>query len=1056
MEALYDRMANAIAKNPTTTDRALALTILQCVTCSLRILSIAELSQALGEDSLKMLDFQRSVVDLCGGFIVIDNGGNVAMVHQTAREYLLSGDQRPFHVSKMAAHKQLFLSCMRCLMTVGLRTRVKGDHKPVFLDYAASSWPMHLKSTSIDDEQALEVLTKFLTANWVLTWIQILATSNQLRVLIQASKHLSKYFAKQRQMSLVSNEDGQSVLKRAFVEGWATDFVKLVGKFGNILRRNPDSIYKLIPPFCPRTSSIYQLFGNTKEKTLVVSGLSTENWDDSLARLTFGAGTYASAICAAGAYVTILISSGKVLLYDSLTFEESPASPIKHGERLYRMELDSTATTLATYGYRTTKIWEVSTGRCKMSVANLASRPRPIAMLLTDNGTRLTVGMDNRCICGLDLKEAMPTWESITELEEPELEGHFLNSANHMTFNKDGTLVAVAYRGHPLSAWEIEGPVHIGHCWRKREAVSRGEVVEAVWHPHYPEVLGLYIEGTVFKWRPYDDDTDEIAAGASRLSISRDGNLFATGDVRGTVKVYTTADFGLLYQLTAEEVVLGIAFSPDLHRFYDIRGYYGNAWEPNALVRFADQQGKYIENGSETESYAQSSTAVVSSAGRVDSITAVAGSLLGRLYCCGTQQGTVRLFDTQRGKLADLHASKGLLSIEHTGWSNDGRYLCFSDSSKKITIVSITPGVGNADTATETKAEIPLKTNANGPIQQLMFSSDSSALLVRSSSTILTVSLETGAIAHSLAIDTAASQWILHPHDPALIVGVGPSAIHILDWSLAIRRFFDHELSIERDPSPTSNEPPEQNALDRLLLTHDKKHLLIQTSSPSSKGKFLSCLETSKLTATPATTAPPTSGPEPPCSSQPDNNSDTPITALTSTPLPNKDLTSHISTSLALLPRDNLIFLSRTFEICSCRLSFRPRTSTTTTGPARPAAPPHATTSPTSTAPSASAQLPYRASSTTTTISPTSSSSSPSSQRPPLKGYNTTIGASTRPAIGAGGATTGTANVKPLFPLPGDWISRDCLALCVVWAKERSLLCPRNGEVGVVRCGGLV
>jgi hypothetical protein len=39
--------------------------------------------------------------------------------------------------------------------------------------------------------------------------------------------------------------------------------------------------------------------------------------------------------------------------------------------------------------------------------------------------------------------------------------------------------------------------------------------------------------------------------------------------------------------------------------------------------------------------------------------------------------------------------------------------------------------------------------------------------------------------------------------------------------------------------------------------------------------------------------------------------------------------------------------------------------------------------------------------------------------------------------------------------LPGDWIIRDCLALCALWTVEKSLLCPRNGEVAVVRCTAL-
>lgn len=480
MEALYNRMASSITQNQSPTDRALASTILQSVTCSHRVLTVAELSEALHDDTSKMLDFQRSIVDLCGGFVVIDNGGNVAMIHQTAREYLLGGNGRPFRVDRNAAHKQVFLSCMRCLMATGLRAKVRGDQKPEFLDYAASSWSSHLTSTPLDCSQVAKVLNGFLTGYWVLTWIQVLATNKQLRVLIQASKHLSRYSAKQKKYDAAQNEKGHHIVKQELIKSWAEDFVKLVGKFGTILRRNPESIYKLIPPFCPPNSAIYQQFGKTQDKSLLVSGLSTENWDDSLARISLGSGTYASSISAAGAQIAILVSSGSVVLYDSSVFEEAITSPIKHGERVYRMELNSTGTLLATYGYLTTKIWDISTGDCNISVANIESRPRPLAMLLTNNSTMLLVGTDDRRIRSLNLNQRSPTWQLVAELEEPELEGHFLNSSSYMALNKDGRLIAVAYRGHPLSVWEIDGPVHIGHCWRKREEVARGEVIEAV------------------------------------------------------------------------------------------------------------------------------------------------------------------------------------------------------------------------------------------------------------------------------------------------------------------------------------------------------------------------------------------------------------------------------------------------------------------------------------------------------------------------------------------------------------------------------------------------
>lgn len=53
MEASYDRMASSIAQNPSATDRALVSAILQCVTYSLHVLTVAELSQALMKIPLK-------------------------------------------------------------------------------------------------------------------------------------------------------------------------------------------------------------------------------------------------------------------------------------------------------------------------------------------------------------------------------------------------------------------------------------------------------------------------------------------------------------------------------------------------------------------------------------------------------------------------------------------------------------------------------------------------------------------------------------------------------------------------------------------------------------------------------------------------------------------------------------------------------------------------------------------------------------------------------------------------------------------------------------------
>ena len=684
------------------------------------------------------------------------------------------------------------------------------------------SWSSHLSFTPIACEHIFQVLKKFLTGQWVLTWIHALTISDQLRVLIQASNNLLQYAAERKVLD--SGRNQRPIVEQEMLRSWAVDLVKIVGKFGTNLRRHPESIYKIVPPFCPHDSSIYQLFGKNETKSLMVSGLSTANWDDSLARMYLGYGKRSSSIVAAGSQVAILASPGCVFMYEFSTFEEAAFSPFTHGEWVYKMELNSTATILATYGYRTLKFWEIATGKCTMSVETLQSRPRPLAMLFTKSNSDFLVGFEDRKVRSVSLKNLpSPTWQLVAELEEDELEGYILNSASYMALNRDGSLVAVAYRGHPLSAWETDGPMHIGHCWRNRDKTSRGEITELIWHPHAPEVFGLYVEGVIFKWCPYENKLNEVETRASRLAISRDGILFATGDIHGTVKVFSTSSFGFVYQLASQERVLGLTFSPDLRRIYDIRGYYANAWEPNALMRFAEHTGK--DNEREAESLARNLPAYMSKSRSIDAITALACSPGGRLYCCGTEKGTVRLHNSSGGKIADLFLSEGVLvSIEQIVWSNDGRYISFSDSDDQVVIISITPGTGKEHPAVKTVAKIEVKNIKQGGILQLLFHPDSSQLLVHCAQMAHIISLTSYSVTHSLNA-ISSQKWINHPQDPSLILGFGPDKIDVLDWSLTIRYSYTFELPLHQNMASSPSISSDQIMVDRILLASDKTHV---------------------------------------------------------------------------------------------------------------------------------------------------------------------------------------------------------------------------------------
>ncbi|GAW17446.1 hypothetical protein ANO14919_069030 [Xylariales sp. No.14919] len=994
MAALYARMVSSIPDDPL--NKSLALHILKYVICSLRILTVVELAQALGEDiTAELLDIHKSIVNLCGGLVVVDNDGNVSMIHQTAREYLLGSSGGTVYIERNLAHEELFLSCLRCLSAVGLRAKLSRGSKPAYLDYAASFWSSHLICLHPDSDSLFQPLKRFLKSQAILTWIHFLALEGKLHVLVRASKHLSKYALKQLKSARVHDDEGHRMMDRAFIENWAVDLIKLTGKFGAILARNPESIYKEVPPLCPRNSSVYQQFGSSEAKSLQVTGVSTDDWDDSLSRLPLSGAKFATSIIASGSYVAMLAISGHVFLYDSSTFEEASISPVTHHERVYRMEIDRAASLLVTYGYRTTKFWEVASGKCKLSVDNLASRPRPLTMLLTNNNKTLLVGFDDRQIRSVNICDPAPTWEVVASLEEPELEGHFFNSANYMALSKDGGLIAVAYRGHPLSAWEVDGPIHLGHCWRKREEVSRGEVIDAVWNPQAPEVLGLYIEGVVFKWQPYDDYVEELPTGASKLAISDDGSIFAAGNAQGLVQLYTTSDFCLLYQLVSQDTILGLAFSPDSRRLYDVRGYYGNVWEPNILMRYAEQASRGFGDDNDTESQAlSSSVTAMRTHQRVDNITVLSSSPVGKLYCYGTERGILYLHDTRRGRLANLHTSRGLLSVEKLAWSPDGRLIAFTDSSKKLFVIPIDlPEKSDMDPVVGSKMEMSIKDATKGHIHQVLPHPDSKHILVFTSTIVHVISIATLTIERSTSLSLTKAHWIVHPLDDSQVLGFDPYMLHRVDWrsgSLVTQQWNTGLLAdSERNLSDQANE----SEVDRVLVTHDKKHILVQVSAKDQavKKKFHFHFDASSI------------GGSGWGNLTPEHSRGRGTLRMGALP---SLLSAQVIDVLAFLPHNRLVYLSRGYSICSWKiLSWAGKSPTPTPHP-RPGA---------------------------------------AASRP---GGVVTLRRAAQSIDGS--------PVKQLFSLPSDWVSRDCLALSTVWVTERSYLCPKNGEVAVVRCAALI
>ncbi|KAI0151725.1 hypothetical protein GGR57DRAFT_171175 [Xylariaceae sp. FL1272] len=984
MEALYQRMATSVADIQNTADKNLAIRILQCASCTLRALSTEELSQALGDVARNVLDLPRAISDLCGGFVVTDHDGNVTLIHQTARDYLSDSTSafRPLHIDRQTAHKQLFLDCLRCLMSNNLRTGIARGQDLAFAKYAAEFWSTHLTQAARDDNECSAALKKFLAGRWSLTWIHILAMNGQLQVLIHSSRNLSRYASSQGKQ-----DTGAGFQEQELFGSWAVDMLRIPGKFGQILRRKPDSIYTFVPPFCPRSSPVYQQFG--RKDTLIVDGLSAEKWDDSLARMATG-NAMASSIDAVASMIAVLSASGSVLFYDSTDFRQMPQSPLEHGERVTRMQLNTTATLLATYGYRTVKVWNVKSGECVTSIASIESKTRPLSMQFSEDNSTLLVGTDDRRVRLIVLNTNVPTWELVAELDEEEIEGQYTNAATQMALSRDGSMVAVGYRRHPVSAWELDGPMHIGLCRRTNDDSAIREVRELIWHPLSPDLFGLNFEGTVFRWAPYEDVVDEISTGATKLSLSKNGELLATGDSRGRIRLYATDGFILLYQLASQDAVFGLTFSPDSRRLYDIRGHHANAWEPTALAKFKTSSGLGYDTASEYD--ASLSTGIsVANLEAVDPITAIATSPAGRIFCSGSAKGVVRLHDARSAKSTIVYTSRAKFTVERMTWSDDGKILSFTDASRHITLMTVSGPSHEGEPGAEQRAVIPMRSYTKEAITQVVFEPGAARLLVCTRSQLHVVSLETYEKEQTVDIkDSELTHWIPHPNDATLILGLGPGKLRILDWNLAQQG--EYEL-IYRTKTSDSSDDPEPKLIQRAMPSQDKKRLLLQLMRSKQSSRSQLCfIETDKILISTKL-----------------RDEATSESSTIHVELFNTEISSQILRPLSFLPGNRLVFISNTFSLCLMRLSW-----TANNIDKAPSAP-------------------------STTCRQT---------------FGNTL--APRPHHVRRSSRGSIDEIHELFALPGDWISQEALAISRVVATEKAFICPRNGEVAIVRCSALV
>ena len=997
LEPLYERMDSTLAKSCRPSDRAMGKTILMWIACSRHPLNLLDLAEALQPDYANILDLKYTISRVCGEFAIVDSKGIVSMVHSSARDFLFRNSSLNYHISRESSHQSIFAKCVTVLLSASLRIQTGQMKSQAFLLYAATSWPFHLEqSFEASDQQSLLLLARFFQSPAVLSWTYLLSVAGQLRILVQASRKTASFLKKVDRL-----DEGRSPLthrlrEKELLDLWAIDLVRLVGKFGPHLSDQPKLIFKLVAPFCPQDSMMFKQFSTlSTSSSISVSGLSNASWDDCLVKFAVHESNVPLQIKCASRYFAILLSDGTVMLYHASTCED--VRRFQHGERVLTWCFNLVGDRLVTCGLTKTIVWVTATGQQLFTSAN-PRRSKAITIAFANGDQSLVTCCDDRVVRSLSLSILDEGWQVMEDaLGEDTFEGKQCGSPSHASFSPSASQVAITYRAMPLVVWSVDEPrpFLVGRCQRVlegRQMFSRGasDVRVVTWNPITGHVLGIYNDGCVFKWHPFEGDYQESSGSVGRIECSPDGKFFVTSSRDGTLRIWDFYHLTPVYQLSYSEPVASLAIDPNDTRIYDIRGSFCSVWEPNALVRMWETEDKSDETMSARES-TQASQISEATFETVEPITALAVESQSLSYAIGNDDGLVTHF-TKEGTIAS-ELIQTFMTVEHICWSDDGRYVAASGLGRRFLIKEV-------DQARPTELSKSVLTGKEEePIKQILLSPTGSFFLVSTAQFLNIWSIHEKQII-STRPQVTLHRWLNHPCDSTKVIGFCFAGIQMIDWQEATwikRLMLDRSQvnniinpsprdSLHRTPSAQYPMSPSETdeAVDKILLTTiDGTTSLVVTSQSTPQGRRERqhmLVNIASMTGSSSTT-------------------------VTATALP-PDLQAHIAFPLG--------FLSADASLATHRKSSSQHI--TTPAPAGTASPPPMIIIPRATD-HVLAFLDHKFWVCTYTLS------------------------EARPG-----------RVKRHFFLPRDWLNLDWLELAVM-RPDGVLLCPRNGEVALVENG---
>ncbi|KAL1841776.1 hypothetical protein VTJ49DRAFT_6614 [Mycothermus thermophilus] len=674
METLYHETLASMSRLSVGKD--LAKAILAWAACAVRSLTTAQLSQALYLDMKDHYgDLERSILSLCGQFVRIDMNGDVRMLHETARAFLLKkGLQSDFAVDNMAAHTRLASACLAALIDTQMRpprtTRRWQTflYDGAFVKYACEAFSDHLTLSDPSNEDLFQLVRKFLKTN-VLTWIEVVAQGQNLGALTRAAKNLEKYLDASITMRSPLTEEEQTM------RSWPTDLAHIAAKFGDALLAAPDAIHWVLLPFCPTESAIYKAASPGREFS--IGGFSYRQWDDRLVSFNFHRGQTITAVCHGDHLFAVAVDTGMIILYHATSCQENLV--LRHEERVQYVQFDDTTRFLASASRKSLRVWDVETG----TQVHSFDLEHPLTGITFD-GDKLLGPTHARHVAAWDLTNG----SSLPHRQWRDSNGHDAPDwppPCAVSISRGHRMMAVAYDGPPITLWDLEEESFYGKCGKGSLDGVTGSyylVYDLVFNPNedIPRLAVAYADGDLMLLEPFRNEVvARVPTNCHTLASSPDGRLLASGDCCGVIQIYDFETLRIIHRIRSAECnIKRLAFGGDGFRLLDIRSSQCNVWEPAALAKFSGPDTSRVET-SATPGFVESVTD-----GHTSNISALFIHPNAKFAVCGKEDGSVTLYNVNKAEETRT-LYKSPCFIRMFGWSDESSTLICVNGGNTVT-----------------------------------------------------------------------------------------------------------------------------------------------------------------------------------------------------------------------------------------------------------------------------------------------------------------------------------------------------------------------------------